>query len=237
MEHTYSKFYSQLCSTIVKIDLESQGKRAIPSNLKHCNFRKKLLEYCRSVFEEIFQQRDFEVLKKEAEDAGKTYTMEDFKEMSLKRQHKLFGNIEFIGELYLSHLLRADTAKSIFENLLNLQCFADDTVEAGIKFIEKIGPTIEERIKAKAGGEGGGGKRVITQEEYKEILDKFKQIWETSEANVEGSRKVAKRIQKLIQNMIENQALGWKKLKLKDKDVKTKQQVESDVIKQLQAAE
>ena len=103
--------------------------------------------------------------------------MEDFKEMSLKRQHKLFGNIEFIGELYLSHLLRADTAKSIFENLLNLQCFADDTVEAAIKFIEKIGPTIEERIKAKAGGEAGGGKRVITQEEYKEILDKFKQIW------------------------------------------------------------
>ena len=65
--------------------MESQGKRAIPSNLKHCNFRKKLLEYCRSVFEEIFRQRDFEVLKKEADDAGKTYTLDDFKEMSLKR--------------------------------------------------------------------------------------------------------------------------------------------------------
>ena len=71
-------------------------------------------------------------------------------------------------------MLRADTAKSIFENLLNVQCFADDTVEAAIKFIEKIGPTIEERIKAKAGGETGGGKRVITQEEYQEILEKFK---------------------------------------------------------------
>ena len=109
--------------------------------------------------------------------------MDDFKEMSLRRQHKLFGNIEFIGELFLSHLLRADTAKSIFKCLLDPNCFADDTVEAAIKFIEKIGPTIEERIRVKAGGEGGGagGKRVITQEEYTEILNKFRSIWETSE--------------------------------------------------------
>ena len=71
VEHTYSKFYSKLCSTIVKIDLESQGKRAIPNNLKFCAFRKKLLDFCRSCFEEIFQQDDFEVLKKQAEDAGK----------------------------------------------------------------------------------------------------------------------------------------------------------------------
>lgn len=62
VEHTYSKFYSKLCSTIVKIDLESQGKKAVPGNLKHCLFRKKLLDYCRSVYEEIFQQDDFESL-------------------------------------------------------------------------------------------------------------------------------------------------------------------------------
>ena len=54
VEHTYSKFYSKLCSTIVKIDLESQGKQARQNNLKFCNFRKKLLDYCRSVYEEIF---------------------------------------------------------------------------------------------------------------------------------------------------------------------------------------
>jgi len=51
VEHTYSKFYSKLCSTIVKIDLESQGKKAIPGNLKFCAFRKKLLDYCREVYE------------------------------------------------------------------------------------------------------------------------------------------------------------------------------------------
>lgn len=60
VEHTYSVFYSQLCSTIVKIDLESQGKEAKPMNLKHCNFRKKLLDYCRSVYSELFMQLTFE---------------------------------------------------------------------------------------------------------------------------------------------------------------------------------
>ena len=123
VEHTYSKFYSKLCSTIVKIDLESQGKQARQNNLKFCNFRKKLLDYCRSVYEEIFSQEDFETLKKKAEDDGKQYSLEDHRYVQMKRQHKLFGNIEFIGELYLSHLLRPDTAKSIFEHLLHPDCF------------------------------------------------------------------------------------------------------------------
>ena len=147
VEHTYSKFYSRLCSTIVKIDLESQGRQARPNTLKFCNFRKKLLDYCRSVYEEIFSVEEYETLKQKAESEGKTYTPEDHRCVQGKRQHKLFGNIEFIGELYLSHLLRPDTAKSIFEHLLHPDCFRDDTVEAAIRFIEKVGPTVEERIK------------------------------------------------------------------------------------------
>lgn len=66
VEHTYSKFYSKLCSTIVKIDLESQGKKAVPSMLKFCSFRKKLLDYCRNCFEEIFQENNFEKLVAQA---------------------------------------------------------------------------------------------------------------------------------------------------------------------------
>ena len=106
----------------------------------------------------------------------------------MKRQHKLFGNIEFIGELYLSHLLRPDTAKSIFEHLLHPDCFQDDTVEAAIKFIEKVGRTVEERIANDA------SKRKISQEDYNEILDKFKKIWSDSEESKEGIRTVGKRI-------------------------------------------
>ena len=129
----------------------------------------------------------------------------------LKRQHKLFGNIEFIGELFMCHLLRADTAKSIFEHLLNPETFMDDTVEAAIKFLEKIGMAIEEKLQE--GGKGNEGKRKFSDEEYQSIIEKFRTIWSSSEEAKPDVRIVSKRIQKLIQNMLENQKLGWKKLK------------------------
>lgn len=234
MEHTYSKFYSKLCSTIVKIDLESQGKKAIPGNLKFCVFRKKLLDYCRGCFEEIFKRKEFEDLKAEAEAAGKTYSMADFRDEQMKRQHKLFGNIEFIGELYTCFLLRGDTARSIFEHLLHPDCFLDDTVEAAIKFIEKIGPSIEEKLTS---GGSGSAQRKISQEDYDGILTRFRNILSASEAAEEGVRICGKRIQKLLLNMLENQQSGWKKLKSKDKDIKTKREVEIEEIKKAQAAE
>jgi len=55
-----------------------------------------------------------------------------------------------------------------------------------------VGPTIEERIAADA------SKRKISQEDYDQILAKFKTIWEDSETGDEGLRTVGKRIQKLI---------------------------------------
>lgn len=138
----------------------------------------------------------------------------------LKRQHKLFGNIEFIGELFMCHILRVDTAKSIFANLISSENFVDDTVEAAIKFIEKIGPAIEEKLQE--GGKGNETKRKFSDEEYQAILQNFRDIWQVSETAAPDTRIVGKRIQKLIQNMLENQKLGWKKLKQSDKDVKTK---------------
>lgn len=148
-----------------------------------------MLDYCRSVYEEIFSQEDFETLKKKAEDASKTYTTEDHRYVQMKRQHKLFGNIEFIGELFLCHLLRPDTVKSIFGNLLHPDCFMDDTVEAALKFIEKVGPTIEERMAS-----AEGSKRKISSEDYEQILNKFKKIWDDSESGTEGLRTSSKRI-------------------------------------------
>ena len=58
-------------------------------------------------------------MKKAAEEKGKTYTKADFSEAQQIRKDKLFGNISFIGGLFTCHLLRDDTAKSIFEHLLH----------------------------------------------------------------------------------------------------------------------
>lgn len=84
------------------IELKSRGFKAIKINLKHCEFRKKLLEFCKNCFLEFFNAVD---PKKEAEEKGKTIDDEDVKEIILRRKHKLFGNIEFVGELFIEHLL------------------------------------------------------------------------------------------------------------------------------------
>ena len=132
-------------------------------------------------------------MQKKAEDAGKTYTQDDHREVCLKRQHKLFGNIEFVGELFTVHLLRHDIAKSIFEWLLHDEQLNDDTVEAAIRFIEKIGQAIEEVIAKQA---DGAKSRKFTSEEYNSILAKFDHVWKTSEDpnTAPGKRVVSKRI-------------------------------------------
>ena len=133
------------------------------------------------------------MIKKQKEDAGKTYTQADHKDEMQKRQIKLFGNIDFIGELYIRSLLRDATAKSIFTYLLQEDCYQNDTVEAALKFIEKIGPSIEEKL-----AQDGSGKKKFSSADYEEILVAFEKIWKQSETKVEGARHVSTRIQKLI---------------------------------------
>ena len=140
----------------------------------------------------MFNRKDFEVMKKKAEDEGKTYTREDHRYVQILHEQELFGNIEFIGELYLSHLVTPDTIKFFFEHLLHPDCLMEDTVEAAIKLMERIGPKIEEGIAIDESN------NKISQKDYNIILHKFKKIWEDSENVEEGIRKVCMRIQKLI---------------------------------------
>jgi len=50
----------------------------------------------------------------------------------------------------------------------------NDTVEAAIKFIEKLGPSIEEKLAQQAGKEGTAvNSKKITQEDYDGILASF----------------------------------------------------------------
>ena len=68
---------SIVVQTIFRKAQVEQGKKAVPINLKYCAFRKKLLDYCREVYEQIFANTDYEALKKKAEEEGKTYTTDD----------------------------------------------------------------------------------------------------------------------------------------------------------------
>ena len=67
--------------------------------------------------------------------------------MKFKRKHRLFGNIKFIAELYKEHLLSDKILKDIFKNLLDPGKFSDDSIEAAIIVMERVGPKIEEKAK------------------------------------------------------------------------------------------
>jgi len=62
----------------------------------------------------------------------------------LRQKHKLFGNIDFVGELYKESLLSENVLISIFENLLGIEIqskssVTDITIDAALKLINKLG--------------------------------------------------------------------------------------------------
>jgi translation initiation factor 4G len=107
-------------------------------NVKHCGFRISLLNFCRESFYKMFQLQDDCKLK-------------DDEESRLKHKEKLFGNIDFIGELYRQYLLPERIIFQIFSSLLGLDTQEpnEDTLEAALNLVSKVGPELEVRVKGK----------------------------------------------------------------------------------------
>lgn len=110
VEHSYVSFYAKLCSTIIKLELESKGILARPNNVKDSLFRTKMLNYCKKSFQAFFN--DPPAVDIDVKD-------ENF-EKDLRRKHKLFGNIEFCGDLHKHRILSDSTLWSVFDGLLGL---------------------------------------------------------------------------------------------------------------------
>jgi hypothetical protein len=66
-------------------------------------------------------------------------------------QQKLFGNIEFVGELYRRKLLPELTLVAVFDSLLGISEINDSiddlVIEGSINLMEKVGKIFEENIK------------------------------------------------------------------------------------------
>jgi hypothetical protein len=66
-------------------------------------------------------------------------------------QQKLFGNIEFVGELYRRKLLPELTLVAVFDSLLGISDINDSiddlVIEGSINLMEKVGKIFEENIK------------------------------------------------------------------------------------------
>jgi len=79
----------------------------------------------------------FEKEKNENED--------DRLDRELRYKHKLFGNIDFVGELYSFGLLSENVLNSIFTSLLGIDTtnttnsVSDITIDAALKLVNKLG--------------------------------------------------------------------------------------------------
>ena len=120
-EHAYANFYAKLCSKIVRLELTIKGFEPTRANAKQCVFREALLKNCKSSFELLLNAPEKEE-KKEQE------SEEDRLDRELRAKHKLFGNIDFVGELYKELLISDVILTSIFENLLGIDQHTDSGV-------------------------------------------------------------------------------------------------------------
>ena len=114
-----------------------KGMKPTKANAKFCIFRSTLLNNCKNSFEDFLNQpeKKSEKLDNETED--------DRLDRELKTKHKLFGNIDFVGELYKESILSETILISIFEVLLGIEQESkqvnDLYVDAALKLINKLG--------------------------------------------------------------------------------------------------
>jgi hypothetical protein len=143
-EHSYAGFYSELCAQIVRLELQMKGLEPKRTNIRNCDFRKKLLEYCRESFEALLNAPVLTVKKEDEKEEARF-------ERELKLKEKLFGNIEFVGELFKLNIVTDTVLNQVFISLLGIGVqddsnINDNTIEAAIKLMNKVGHTLEARV-------------------------------------------------------------------------------------------
>ena len=220
-EKEYCIFYGDLCERIIKLELDLRGLEKVRKGLKNSAFRKKLLEVCKECFEQFFSEE--ERLRAES----------DFEKM-LKFQDKLFGNIDFVGELYRRLLLPQETLLLIFRELLGLEGerkVDDLNVEGGINLMNKVGKMLEDKMeKQKQKMEQNNEKTNNLVKVYNEIFDQFNHLIRDEIDKVEN------RVKLLIKNMIANKESGWAKTEKKNQGgPKTKAEVQKEVLKKYES--
>jgi hypothetical protein len=99
-----------------------------------------MLAFCKSSFESLFQ---------DPPPVNPDPNSEEYEKV-LGRIKKLYGNIEFCGDLHRHKILADNTLWSVFEGLMGLstgqaanKSVNDNTVEAALRLITKLGPSID----------------------------------------------------------------------------------------------
>lgn len=90
-------------------------------------------------------------MKPETEELKANETEEDRLDRELRYKDKLFGNMDFVGELYKESLVSETILYSIFDSLLdsNSPSVTDITIDAALQLINKLGSKMEQDTKSK----------------------------------------------------------------------------------------
>lgn len=138
-------FYAEICEKIIRLELQLRGFKLIPKMLKNSDFRKALIEHCKTSFDYFFNENVREEKKKMDIEEG------------IKFRTKLFGNIKFVGELNRRNLIQENIIITIFDMLLavhtvdNLHMVDDDTVEGAVVLMNQIGHLLDDKVRETEG--------------------------------------------------------------------------------------
>jgi len=213
VEKEYCIFYGDLCEKLIKLELGLRDLKVNILNMKKSSFRLSLFDVCKQCFEKFFKEEE---IKK----------MEGNLERQLVFKTKLYGNLDFVGELYRRKMLPDNVLVSVFYSLLGISeinnSISDLNLEGAILLMNKVGEQFEERSKIK--------KKKTTEKDQLEvfqvIIDKFQDLMDLPDED----KTVSVRIKLLIKNMFANRESGWEKTKnINEGGPKTKKEVQNDV--------
>ena len=135
-EKEYTIFYGEVCERFIKLELSLRNMKVTIQFMKLSSFRKMLFEVCKQCFEKFF-------------DKGEKAKLEGNIETQIKFTQKLFGNLDFVGELYRRKILPETILISVFNSLLGISDMnneiEDFNIEGAVKLMDKTGQNFEER--------------------------------------------------------------------------------------------
>lgn len=213
VEKEYTIFYGDICEKMIKLELSLRNMKNSVANMKQSAFRKMLFEVCKQCFEKFFNE----------EEKAKTVANP---ERAIIQKQKLFGNLDFVGELYRRKMLPETVLISVFNSLLGfseINTKVDDLMtEGATNLMNKVGQNFEERSNAKKKKDGEENSSL---QNFNSIINKFTELMNGPDETI-----LSNRVKLLIKNMFANRTSGWAKTKdLNEGGPKTKSQVAGEV--------
>lgn len=115
---------------MIKLELGLRDLKNNLADIRKSVFRKTLFEVCKQCFEKFF---DADEKKKSTESIERTFLF----------KAKLYGNLDFVGELYRRKMLPDSVLISVFNSLLGISDINDVVddlgVEGAIQLMNKVG--------------------------------------------------------------------------------------------------